>query len=366
MGSNRFLYDKIVRSGVLAGLVANDYHPSYPPENLRNLWTAYHYRTKYGTGSGWGLWWIDSTNNKIDFNDGSVRVATLTANAYDASSLAAEIASKMTAAGGQTYTCTYSDSTNKFTISASSTFSLLWSTGANKANSVGTHIGYDMTQDDTGSNSYTADYLRIHNAAGFQVDSFDGSAVQTSGCVLLGLNVTSSYQIFRLDKWVTSVWSTVGSFTYNSTAKVACIFYTPTSATKYRVVIRDWTNANKYIKIGVPVLGEYQELSRGYEYGATIRLDDTSQRQYSKGGYLNISVGYEHVVESVVYELMSADEAKIDTVWSNVMRRYPFVFIRDSANPSTTLKYALLQSAVDKQQLDEYFKRVTMTWETVL
>jgi hypothetical protein len=335
-------------------------------ENLRSLWTDYSYRTKYGSGSGWGYFKIDATNNYIDYNDGSLRAAALDVGDYDATSLAAEIAAEMTAHGGQTYTCTYSNTTNKFTISASGTFSLLWSSGSHHSTTVGEHIGFYISQDDTGTNTYAADYIRSHNYGGFQIDSWDGSSIETTGCVLLGLNLTSSYQILSLERWYSSAWEEIGDFTYNDDDGTACLFYTAKSATKYRVVARDWTNPDFYLEFGVPILGKYEELSRGYEYGAAISMDDTSEKAYSKHGYLNIIVGFERVAEAVEYDVMSTDEGKLDTLWDNVMERYPFVFIRDSTNPSTTMSYVILRSPMEKTQVDEYFKKITMAWEKVL
>jgi hypothetical protein len=351
---------------VIAPLYSADYHPSHPVENLRSLWSDYAYRTKYGSGSGWGYFKIDATNNYIDFNDGSVRAANLTIGDYDGDSLASHIAARMTAVGGQTYTCVYSNTTNKFTISASGTFSILWSTGSHHSTTVGEHIGFYISQDDTGTNTYTADYVRSHNYGGFQIDSWDGSSIATTGCVLIGLNLTSSYQILRLERWYNSVWESIGDLTYSSTDGRAYIFYAPKSATKYRVVARDWTNPDKYLEFGVPILGGYVDLSRGYEYGATVTHDDTSQKAYSKHGYLNIVVGFEQVVRAVQYEVMTADETKIDTFWDSVMERYPFVFIGDSAVPFSDMTYAILRAGIEKTRLDEYFQKVTMVWEKVL
>ena len=55
-------------------------------------------------------------------------------------------------------TVSYSSSTGKYTIeSDGGTLSLLWNTGTNTANTVGTTIGFAVAADDTGSTSYDAD-----------------------------------------------------------------------------------------------------------------------------------------------------------------------------------------------------------------
>ena len=107
---------------------------------------------------------ITASNNKIDItDDGGTIAVTLTNDIYKSPiALATHISSAATAAsvgsGNDTITCTYSSSTGKFTFSSDgATFSLLWNTGANTANSVGTTIGFDTAADDTGSTSYEGD-----------------------------------------------------------------------------------------------------------------------------------------------------------------------------------------------------------------
>jgi len=101
---------------------------------------------------------IDSSNNKIDFNEGGGDlVATLTEGVYDVVDLMTEIKTQLESAGALTYTITRNVYQN-IRIQASGSFSLLWNTGANAANSAGKTIGYSILTDDSGSNTYDADY----------------------------------------------------------------------------------------------------------------------------------------------------------------------------------------------------------------
>lgn len=69
-------------------------------------------------------WDIDSTNNKIYFNEGgSDLTATLTSGTYTRAQLLTEIQTRLDVAGDNTYTV--SESQNKITISATGSFSLL-------------------------------------------------------------------------------------------------------------------------------------------------------------------------------------------------------------------------------------------------
>lgn len=107
---------------------------------------------------------ITASNKYIDITDdgGTIAVA-LTEKIYKSpADLAREIATKATAAsvgsGNDTISCSYSSTTGKFTLSSDgSVFSLLWNTGVNTANSVGTTIGFAVAADDTGATSYVGD-----------------------------------------------------------------------------------------------------------------------------------------------------------------------------------------------------------------
>jgi len=119
---------------------------------------------------------IGSSNNKIDFKEDELGAnplsaeltATITSGTYTISELETEIKTRLeaesTASGyGITYTVTYDNSTEKFTIQGANLdeLKLLWKTGANGADntdtSVASILGYSDTADDESAISYTAD-----------------------------------------------------------------------------------------------------------------------------------------------------------------------------------------------------------------
>ncbi len=109
---------------------------------------------------------VAGTNDKLDFTEGTTgdATATITAGKYaTGAALATEIQTQMnSAATDNTYTCTYSTSTHKFTIArdtGSDTIGLEWSTGSNAATTIGDDIGFDTSADDTGATSYTSDFV---------------------------------------------------------------------------------------------------------------------------------------------------------------------------------------------------------------
>ena len=114
---------------------------------------------------------IGATDTKLDFtDDDGTFAATITAKVYrDPHELATAITDAMnTANSGETHTCSYSDTTGKFTILSTGTvLSLLWNTGTNTANTIGDKIGFSVAADDTGAaatTGYTSDNAQTYAA----------------------------------------------------------------------------------------------------------------------------------------------------------------------------------------------------------
>lgn len=105
------------------------------------------------TQESWVLDWVFSTwnfdivtgfNDKIDFDQGGVKSATLTQGTYTLAQLLTEIETSLNAVAGISGTFTVSSNyKNKITIANdSASFELLPVTGENKATSILPHIGY--------------------------------------------------------------------------------------------------------------------------------------------------------------------------------------------------------------------------------
>lgn len=141
---------------------------------------------------------ITATSKYIDFTDDVGTVAAiLEEKAYSTPiDLANEIASKMTAAslpsGADTITCTWSNSTGKFTIASNggTTFSLLWNSGTNTANSPKTKLGFNNT-DDTGVFTYTSDNAQDYSPA--LTPAYDSQPPQVVRDNMLELGTFSDY-----------------------------------------------------------------------------------------------------------------------------------------------------------------------------
>lgn len=99
---------------------------------------------------------IDAENNQVPFDEGGGPLAATLANGvYSPADLAAEIATKMTGSGGQTYTAAVS-SENVFSISAPNAFSLLGSSAP--AASILAEIGF--LYDTAGATIYSGNAVK--------------------------------------------------------------------------------------------------------------------------------------------------------------------------------------------------------------
>lgn len=107
-----------------------------------------------------GRFTIDSTNKNLYINDGSPITISLDENDYTTPDLlAAEIQSKLNASSSG-WTCTYSSTTFKFTISNTGSVSLRLSVSTN---AIWDTIGFTTTSDLTDT-SFTADQIRVHTS----------------------------------------------------------------------------------------------------------------------------------------------------------------------------------------------------------
>jgi len=118
-----------------------------------------------------------ATDTKVDWTDDQgTAEATITAQSYkDPHDLASAISIAMNGQTSETITVAYSDTTGKFTFSATGVlFSMLWNTGTNTANTLGDLVGFDVAADDTGALTYEADSA-IDFSSNPLTPSFDNS-----------------------------------------------------------------------------------------------------------------------------------------------------------------------------------------------
>lgn len=111
---------------------------------------------------------ITNSSKYLDVTDdgGTFAVSIATGFYRTPSDVAEALQVALEAASAETYTVTYSNSTGKFTIaSGSTTLSLLWNSGTNAANSIGTKLGFSVAANDTGALTYTSDNAQTYAAS---------------------------------------------------------------------------------------------------------------------------------------------------------------------------------------------------------
>lgn len=111
---------------------------------------------------------ITSSTRFIDWtDDDGTHAASVATGVYRTpKALATALQDAMNAASAETLAVTYSDVDGKFTISTgtSSVLSLLWNTGTNAANTIGTKIGFSVAANDTSALTYTSDNAQSYAA----------------------------------------------------------------------------------------------------------------------------------------------------------------------------------------------------------
>lgn len=100
---------------------------------------------------------VTVNNIYLNFNEGIGELtATIPARSYSFTDLASQIALSMNSVGSQEYAVTANRSDQTYTISAASSFDILFSTGSNEGLSIASVIGFNSA-DKTGLNIYTSD-----------------------------------------------------------------------------------------------------------------------------------------------------------------------------------------------------------------
>lgn len=111
---------------------------------------------------------IGATDQFLDFlDDATTRAASVTAKVYrDPYELAQALEDAMNSLGSSnTFSVEYSSTTGKFTLTSDgTTFSLLWNSGANTANTIGDKLGFSVAADDTSALTYTSDNEQAYAA----------------------------------------------------------------------------------------------------------------------------------------------------------------------------------------------------------
>ena len=287
-------------------------------------------------------------NNKIDFQETAATplVATLTAGNYNGHTLATEIKTQLDAAGASTYTVTYSDTTNKFTLlsdlsGGGNIFTLLWLTGVNRGASAADTLGFSDAADDSGAATYTADSIRIHWP--YEEISRDLlTAYQYNFIALLGHNFSSSavIKIFGADDAAFTTNPVSDTITYNANN---IYFYLAAARTKRYIKIRiaDPANSAGYLQLAVPYPGNYWEPSRkhGSEYGYGMDEISEGEESDSRAYYGVVSKPRLNTYFFDYQNIDAASRANALDLMDECGIQKAFIFCEDYATPNSYSYY---------------------------
>ena len=334
-----FFYDNLW-ADITKTITYSTQHPNFPAINSRHRDFTKPWKSRHGAGSGWGQFTIElNVNDAIDFDEGGGELqATLTPGIYNADTLCAEIKTQMDAAGALTYTISYSDTTNKFTIAGSGNFTLRWNTGTRKARSVADALGYiDSADDDGATNSFIADYIRIHTEEHLGInleipmDVYDvviqKHNIQSAGMIQIwgsnaadfstGIKLSFSIQ----DDILILSWSTPYQYQY------------------WRFYIEDPSNPDGYVELGYCFLGPEFRSTRQFSPERSARPIDPSLIKRSEGGQVSTIQRTKYFERE--YEFQSTNQKpEFEAMFESIGTSKGFFFCEDSDNPLTKTFYA--------------------------
>lgn len=269
---------------------------------------------------------IDSTNNKIYFNDGADRTATLSSGSYTAAGLATEISTQMDAVAGTSgWIVSYQVAQNKFTFIPPTSITMQFS---NQTNAAWDTIGFVSTSDAPYSSQFFADEVRIHTE---RIIHFDlNVATNITFLALIG----PSEETFSLSETATvtiegnnvDVW-TSPAFTHTATIDdlMALAFLDEVSDNTvyryWRVRINDRLNPNgaDAIKLSYIYLGDHIELTRNVGNGFIKQWVDPSKSSQSESGveYFNTRTRYLRFSSMGINYLEEAERLDLEQLFYN-------------------------------------------------
>ena len=254
-----------------AGIVtASTEHPSFPAVNTQHRWYKKPWRSRYGAGSGWGLFRMSASIVKIYFDEGGAELeATIVAGDYNATTLCAAVKTAMEAAGALTYTVTHDDTTKLFTIAGSGNFSLHLSTTASAAWGA---LGWTSGVDTASAATHTAEELRVHTSEFLYCDG--GATLDLRHVSIKGHNLRSTATVtvrYYSDAFVTLVDSEVLTWHVGQIGA-----RTAKSARYFAVEVADPGNPDGYVEIGLVWAGDADALHYGFTMDRSEIPEDPS------------------------------------------------------------------------------------------
>jgi hypothetical protein len=280
----KFMVENFIDEDLANDFSVSSENASYIAENVRNAFRANVWRSKAGYFN------VTALNKDFVINDGTDKTISLTEASYTlASDLATDIQTQLNASSTD-FTVAYSTSTNKFTISRTSNFSILWTNALTTAAEL---LGFDDSADDTGTDTYEADSARIcypgewlkidfgtaKNPKGIIILDKKGDIIKISPSAVITLQANSS------DSWASPAYEKVLTYGEDNIVEIDTDGLFDTTYRYARLLIEDLENALGYVQLGVLYLGDVYELeSSTVQRDFQEEFEDLSEIQQSESG----------------------------------------------------------------------------------
>ena len=339
----KFFYNNLFKTGTIT---ATSEHVNFPKEKMQHRDFTKMWHSNHGAGSGWGYFYITpGVNDDIVFRETAVeawRTATLDPGPYNVDGVCAEIKDKMDAAGGgSTYTATYSDNTNKFTIASNGGGGGLFQMN-DTGNTTLPTLGYTGTPY-TGALTYTADEIRIHSEERVACDF--GGIEDIYSVIIRGHNFSSSAIVrveFSDDNWVS--WDESIPFTIQDDILVL-EWDTPKTYQDCRIWIRDWENPDLYVAMGVPYMGgQFQPETNFMGDGSIDRQDPSNVLPSENGQESSIQLDHFDLLSYAFHVKGLTEKGYFDAFFDAMGNSKAFFYCEDPDLPLTTTKYVAINS----------------------
>lgn len=305
--------------------------------NLTTLQRSQVYRPQ-------GNFTIDSSNNSLYINDGSDKTVTLSSADYaGGAALATQVQTQLNASSSN-WTCTYSTSTGKFTISRSSGTDTLRFTQT--SNAVWDTMGYTTASDTSAATAGTADERRNHTSEHITLDlgaAFDVQEFHAIGPLgdVFSLSSSGTYTLYgnTADSWASP------ALTVSLTRGQGGIHHYldgETGSTEYRYwrfefQDRENTAGPESFKIGHLYLGDYATVTTtNVATGFTKGYLDPSNKFVSDSGaeYYRSRTRRREFRGMVVGQIAASERRDLELMFETLGVETPFYF---SFDPTTAI-----------------------------
>ena len=319
--------------GDLATLTQGSEHISFPAVNVQHRWFLKSYRSKYGSGSAWGLFRVTAAKQIIPFDEGGgTLTATLTPGDYDATSILAEIKTQMETAGALTYTPAYSETTNKFTIAGSGNFILKLSVVANSAFPM---FGWIAAIDTANAATHTAPLLRIHTEEELKFAMVGSPQLSFIAIKNHNLQSTATIQLLHYSDAYITLQQT-DTLTWKADL-IAAVIDRNYPYVKLRIV--DVNNPDLYVEIGRVWMGETIRPRIGFAMERKVVPEDPSVISESENGQEASIQRTKYKNWNYVFEGVDpTDKADIDAMFEAVGKSRP-LFICEKPDEADITPY---------------------------